>query len=211
MQDDIGEMEVRRHCAQGDFRQATTRIVERYGSELFRFVRSRSRNDADAQDVFSLFCEDLWRGLPSFGWRCSLRGWLYKLARHAGHRFGIALCRRAERNVAFADVSSQLAARTASSSDESRAAFVRERLRDLRQRLSEEDQTILFLRVDRELDFRDIARGLVPADMMLSGAELARETARVRKRFQLAKGRLRQWAAEEGLLAAAPADGPCRY
>src|SRR3954465_14341237 len=138
---------VRAHCAEADFARAATRIVQGYGPELYRFVRSRCAADDDAHEVFSMLCEDLWRGLPDFGWRCSLRGWLYKLARHAGARFALAPHRRVERNVALSDVCSQIAERASSSSTGYRRDSVQDRLRSLRERLPEEDRLILVLRV----------------------------------------------------------------
>jgi RNA polymerase sigma-70 factor, ECF subfamily len=192
---------VRAHCVEADFAQAATRIVEGYGAELYRFVRSRCSADDDAREVFSILSEDLWRGLPDFRWRCSLRGWLYKLARHAGARFALSPHRRAERNVALSEICSQIAERASSSSTGYRRDSVQDRLRSLRERLPDEDQLILLLRVDRELGFREIAEVLAAPDVELSGAELEREAARVRKRFELTKRRLRRWAVEAGLVA----------
>src|SRR6185503_6749270 len=41
----------------------------------------------DAAEVFAQMGEDLWRGLPEFAQECSVRTWLYVLARHAAARF----------------------------------------------------------------------------------------------------------------------------
>ena len=68
------------------------------------------------------------------------------------------------------------------------------RLASLRAELSETDQLLLMLRVDRELDFLEIALVFL-GDEQASEAELKRETARLRKRFQLVKARLkRRWS-----------------
>ena len=73
------------------------------------------------------------------------------------------------------------------------------RIRELRETLSQEDQTLLILRVDKNLAWREIA-------IIMSGeddddaAQLKREAARLRKRFELAKGKLRKLAEAEGLI-----------
>jgi RNA polymerase sigma-70 factor (ECF subfamily) len=76
-----------------------------------------------------------------------------------------------------------------------------ERLRD---ELPEEDRALLVLRVDRELNWREIAIVLAEsanrADRVDDDAALTREAARLRKRFQLITQRLRTMARERNLL-----------
>lgn len=187
------EADVRCLCVARDYHAATTLIVELCGAELFRFVRRRCAEDADAEDVFSMLAEDLWRGLPDFAWRCSLRTWLYTLARHAGQRFRLAPHRRVEHNVDLAEATSQLLFR-GPETDWASEPSGRSWLQALRRRLRAEDRAIVSLRVDQELGFREIAERLAPAGRTLSEDELARAEARVRKRFQLAMRRLRAWA-----------------
>jgi RNA polymerase sigma-70 factor (ECF subfamily) len=198
MADEI-ESVIRRLWEAGDFELAVTRAIEAYGPEIGRFIAGRARDEADARDVFSLFCEDLWRGLPGFAWRCTLRGWAYTIARHAELRYAGSPRCRGNRNVTFSDAHNlaRAGARTATPAYE--RTDVKDRFRQIRLRLGEEDQLILVLRVDRALGWTDIAHvltGTAPP-----AAELRREEARIRKRFQLIKERLRRWAIEEGLLA----------
>jgi RNA polymerase sigma-70 factor (ECF subfamily) len=72
-------------------------------------------------------------------------------------------------------------------------------MRELRERLPMEDQQILILRVGRNLSWPEIAMVLAEDGLRSSSEELTREAARLRKRFQLAKDRLRAMAREEGL------------
>ena len=79
-----------------------------------------------------------------------------------------------------------------------RRTEVKSQFQALRERLPEEEQTLLVLRVDKKLTFQEIA-------MVLLGEEtpdeaLKRESARLRKRFQLVKEKLKKWAQEEGIL-----------
>ncbi|HEY4059502.1 MAG TPA: hypothetical protein VGM39_22945, partial [Kofleriaceae bacterium] len=67
----------------------------------------------------------------------------------------------------------------------------RNRVRELRETLPEEDQLLLVLRVERELEWRDLSRVMNP-EQELDEEMLTRESARLRKRFQAVKDRLRE-------------------
>jgi RNA polymerase sigma-70 factor (ECF subfamily) len=69
----------------------------------------------------------------------------------------------------------------------------------LRDELPQEDRTLLVLRVDRGLPWEDLARVFLDEESPAEG-DLRRESARLRKRYQLVKERLRVRAREVGLL-----------
>lgn len=193
------EQEIRRLWDNGDFDVATTLALERFGPGILGLLAAQLRSTSDAADVFSLFAEDLWRGMPSFQWRCTLRAWAHRLARNARVRWAAAGERRPERNVpmeqggvhAMAEhvrSSTLIHLRTESKSE----------IRRLREELPEPDQMLLILHVDRALEFFEIATVL--ADEDLADDTLRREAARLRKRYQLVKKRLRKLASERGIL-----------
>src|SRR5262249_10901597 len=72
----------------------------------------------------------------------------------------------------------------------------------LREELPEEDRILLVLRVDRELEWIEIARVFLdaPQDGDVSPEDLKRESARLRKRFQLVKENILTTARKRGLL-----------
>lgn len=78
----------------------------------------------------------------------------------------------------------------------------RTRLHALRDGLPEEDRMLLVLRVNRAIRWLDLARVFAAkrAGTALEASDLTREAARLRKRFQLVKERLRALAKREGLL-----------
>jgi RNA polymerase sigma-70 factor (ECF subfamily) len=76
---------------------------------------------------------------------------------------------------------------------------VKDRFTQLREALDPEDQELLILRVDRSMEWADLARVMSDRDD-LDGEELKRESARLRKRFQSVKDKLRELAVREGLL-----------
>jgi RNA polymerase sigma-70 factor, ECF subfamily len=199
----IIEATVRDVFDQGDYDRAATLVIESFGPEILGFLAARMRSESDAYEVFSEFCEDLWRGLPGFEWRCSVRAWAYTLALRASSRFARAPHRRPGHNVPLSQATAvqRLAARTRSRTFPNMPPEAPDRLRALRERLPEEDQALLILRVDKGLSWRELALVLSPADShhVASNEDLDREAARLRKRFQLIKQKLRDWAAAEGL------------
>ena len=70
----------------------------------------------------------------------------------------------------------------------------------LREELPEEDRALLVLRVDRGLEWADLARVFLAGDDTPTPDVLKRESARLRKRFQLIKERLLAMGRERGLL-----------
>jgi RNA polymerase sigma-70 factor (ECF subfamily) len=203
------EAQIRQCCTVGDYRAAATVILQAYGAEISSLLCARLHSEANGSEVFGMFCEDLWRALPGFEFRCSSRTWAYVLARHAELRFRSEPQRRPDRNLPFAGQLADMPAQRRSSTSPYRQTQVRERLRALRQRLHEQDELLLLLRVDRALSWREIARVLLAeasvdasycADTPHPEPLLEREAARLRQRFQVIKQKLRHWAEEEGLL-----------
>lgn len=185
-----------------DFRAAATLAVENYGAEVCGFLAARLRNPADVGDVFSMFCEDLWSALPNFRWQCSIRGYCYTLARNAANRYSVAPCNRADRRAAFADDEqlSCLIERTRSQTAAHLRTEVKSRMRTLREQLPEDDQTLLILRVERMLPWRELAIVMSENGEPLDASALDQASARMRKRFQLVKDKLKELARLDGLL-----------
>lgn len=180
--------------------RAATLTIEEYGPELFGFVLSQLRDRDAASEVFSEFSEAFWKALPGFEWRCSIRTFTYKLLRRsAGHYRERA--RRA--HVLPHPQLSQLSVaveRVRTATLAYQRTDVKDRFQELRAQLSEEDQALLVLRVDRGLHWRELAEVMLGEERPPDAEHLAAEAARLRKRFQIAKDRLRALVAEAGLL-----------
>lgn len=192
---------VRQALQRGDETEAVTLTLAEYGEEVRSYLRARLR-DAGSGDAFSMFAEDLCRGLPRFAWRCPLRSWLYTLARNAANRYVRAARRRRSRQLVLHDdlPASALVAHDRTPTLRYRRTLVKNRFRALRETLPERDQTLLILHIDRGLTFREIAQVLEGTGETPSEPVLERVAARLRKRFELAKERLRQLAQAEGLI-----------
>ena len=193
------EHELRCAWDSGDYRTVTTLALERYGPEIIGVLRARLGSEPNAAEVFSLFAEDLWRGLSGFQWRSTLRAWAYRIARNATARWAIASARKPEHNVPMdqADIL-ELAERVRSSTMVHLRTEVKSEVRRLREELAEPDQMLLILRIDKALEWEEVAAAL--ADEELAAEDLKREAARLRKRFQLVTEKLRALARERGLL-----------
>jgi RNA polymerase sigma-70 factor (ECF subfamily) len=197
------EQAIRDAIAAGDVDAATTLALNRYGPEIMSFLSSRLPSRSDAEDAFSIFAERLWLGLPTFGWRCSMRTWSYTLARNVAVNYATSPHRRAGRNVPLSNpgVLSKLAEVLRSVTNNFCKTEVKDQFRALREQLASDDQILLVLRIDRGLAWRDLAITM-SGDIDLDDAELARESARLRKVFERIKRDLRQLAEREGLLPA---------
>lgn len=153
-------------------------------------------SEADADEAFSQACEDLWVGLPGFEWRASIRTWMYTVARNAAHRLRRSPNRR-RRHVRASQVS-EMVERARSSTAPHLRTDVKDAFAQIRAALDAEDRALLVLRVDREMDWRDIATVLFPEEA--TPASLPRLAARLRKRFQAVKDDIRDRARAAGLL-----------
>jgi RNA polymerase sigma-70 factor, ECF subfamily len=185
-----------------DFQAAATKALEAYGQELLTFLRARLRSPSDGDEAFSMLAEDLWKGLPHFMFRCSVRGWLYTLACNAANRYAKAPHNRRAHNLSISPDAplSAVIDRVRSATQAYQRTDVKAKVRALREKLEVEDQTLLILHVDRGLAWRELAMVMHEKGEHLEGDALARETARLRKRFERVKAELRQMAVAEGLL-----------
>jgi len=155
-----------------------------------------------------MFAEDLWRTLPHLEITVSMRAYTFALARNASHRLLDRRVRKERRHVALsaAGVWSQVAAEVRSATLPHLRTEMKSSIAELRERLSEEEQTLLTLRVDRKLEWNEIAQVVFAGAGPLDTATLKRAAARLRKRFELTKEKLRKLAIEAGLIAERASD-----
>jgi RNA polymerase sigma-70 factor, ECF subfamily len=196
------ESAIRAACGAGDYAAAATLFIEAEGAEILGFLRARLRSDSAADEVFAIFAEKLWVGLPGFEWRSSLRSWAYRLARNAAIDFATAAHNRPGKHLRWSQdpAASALAERVRTTTAVYRQTAVKDRMRELRETLPDDDQMLLILRVDRGMDFRELAVAMAASDTTMDDAQIDREAARLRKRFERVKEQLRELARQAGLL-----------
>jgi RNA polymerase sigma-70 factor, ECF subfamily len=190
---------IRAACTRADYERAATLAVETYGREILSFLIARLGQQR-GHDVFSDFLEDLWRGLTGFSWRCTLRTWLYTLARNAVARHLSDSQRRQRQIVLTTAALSAVGERVRTETAAHLKTEVKDRLRELRAQLSDDDQVLLILRIDRNLRWRELALVMSDPDSPRNESDIDTICARLRQRFQAAKERLRNLAESEGLI-----------
>lgn len=171
----------------GDLDGAATLAIRSYGPLVLRYLRPLLRAEEDVADAFSVWAENVWRGLARFEGRAAVRTWSIRLACNAGLNLRDRAHRKRERRLATTEASA-LAEEVRSRSAE-RVERQRRRLLELRARLTPAEQTLLFLRVDQELGWAEIA-----SILSASGDSVTDDSAA--KRFERLKERLRKLAGE---------------
>jgi RNA polymerase sigma-70 factor (ECF subfamily) len=197
------ERAVKDRLARGDVDGAVELAMRGYGPEVFSFLVALHRDEDDACEVFSRFAEGLWRGIGTFAWESSLRTWAYAIARKASLKHRRDARRRAARFALLPDGStiSRMEQLVRTETLQHLRSEVRTRIMELRDSLDPEERELLMLRIDRELSWNELALVMQEeGEAPLEGEALKRVAARLRKRFQGVKEKLRELARREGLL-----------
>jgi RNA polymerase sigma-70 factor, ECF subfamily len=185
-----------------DYGGATTEVFAAYGAELYGFLLAQFRGESShADEVFAAFSEDFWKGLPAFQWRSSIRAWCYKVARSAASRYRRSPHNRPKRQIPLSaqEQLMELAAISRATTLMHHRSEVKDKVRELREQLGQDDQDLLILRVDRGLSWREVAQAMAEDDAAEEDALRKLEVA-VRKRFEAVTKRLKVLAENAGLL-----------
>ena len=181
----------------GDAAGAATVGIREYGPQILGYIASVVRDETAASEVFSSFCEDLWRGIAGFRRDASFRTWAYTLAWHAASRALRDPYRRRATPLATTDAG-KLALEVRSTTALHLRDASKDALAAMRDALDPEEQTLLVLRIDRDLSWSEIARVLADDAGVTALSEAA-----LRKRFERLKEKLRADAVARGLLPSA--------
>src|SRR5262245_55805282 len=158
-----------------------------HGPQVLRYLRTLARNEEDANEMFSIFSEHLWKGLPAFRRECAVGTWAHKLAWHAATRFFQDPYRKRARALASVEYSRMAQAVRTTTALHLRTA-VKDKMARLRGSLDPAEQTLLALRIDQGMTFEDIAE------------VMSAEAPALRKRFERLKDKLRKLACDQGLI-----------
>jgi RNA polymerase sigma-70 factor (ECF subfamily) len=199
---EVLERRIRAHCASGEKKEAATALLEGYGHELLGFLIGRLRDRDAASEVFSQFTEVLWRELDAFRWESTARVWAYALTRHAASHYIRDARKRGGREVGLSRAGplSELEQKIRTETLLAARTEGRDKVTQLRESLPVEDQTLLVLRVNRKLEWKEIAQVVTYDGQPVAADVLEKEAVRLRKRYQLIKDKLRRMAEEQGLV-----------
>jgi RNA polymerase sigma-70 factor (ECF subfamily) len=187
---ELAEARVAAWLDAGDLAGAATEALRAYGTAVRHYLRSLDQDDV-AHELFAEFSERLWTALPRFRREASMRTWVFKLAWTTAQDWK----RRAARNrVRRLDTSEadKLVAEIRSTTPAYQRGDAADRWRALQASLSAEDRSLLLLRLDQRLPWRDVAQ------VMARGAS-SLDVATLRKRFERLKARLRELAEQHGV------------
>jgi len=178
--------------ANGEPDRAATEAIRGFGPQILGYLTRVLGSRDDAADAFSLFSEQLWRGLRRYEGRSSLRVWTYRVAWSAAMRVAEDGWRR-RRERLRTSMASRIAAEVLTRTPEA-AAIGPDPLERLRGLLRPDERSLLVLRVDQRLSWAEIAE-------VMRGEGVEVDAAALRKRFERVKRRLREAAQADGLLA----------
>ncbi len=183
--------QIRALLAHGQVGDAATNVLQQLGPQVLHYLRTALRNEADATEAFSQFAENVWKGLGAFRFDCSLRTWAYRVARNAASDLRKQPWRQRRRRLATTEahaIAEQVRTRT-----HERVEQQRQLLDELVRSLPEREQSLLFLRIDQDLSWAEIAA-------ILSAAGRPLDASTVMKRYERLTVRLEKMARRRGLL-----------
>jgi RNA polymerase sigma-70 factor, ECF subfamily len=191
---------IRDALARGDEAAAATAAIRAYGAEVRSFLIATHRDIEDAEEVFARFCEHVWRGIGAFAGESSVRTWAYAIARNASrnYRRDANVHRKRHTPLETSSELSELIVRVRSETRPYMRTEAKDKLASIRASLDDEDRDLLVLRVDRGLEWKELARAM--SESPLSDEDVVRESQRLRKRFQVLKARLVELGRREGLI-----------
>lgn len=186
------EREIAAYCAESQYAAATTIAIKGYGPEILGYLMAATGREQDAADIFSDYCEKLWRALPGFRGESSFRTWSYRVAHNALAQAARTGARRGRRVVAMAELPEveALIDHVRTQTLPYLRTQVKEEVTRLRDQLEDEDRTLLILRIDRRLPWDEIAHIIEPE--LPTPESVKRLSASLRKRFQRLKLQLRE-------------------
>jgi RNA polymerase sigma-70 factor, ECF subfamily len=186
LEEEIGEL-----LRAEDWEGATTLAVKQLGPRIVVYLRSVLRDDELTHETFSRFCEKLWRGIRDFRGESSFETWAYRVAWYASKEQRRILVRRREVRLAT-DAVSQIVQEVWSRTSPAFKTETKDRWAKLKESLADDERSLLLLRVDRALSWREIA-----AIMAEEGEPMAE--AAWRKRFERLREKIHKLAKEQGL------------
>jgi RNA polymerase sigma-70 factor (ECF subfamily) len=177
----------------GDAARAVVEALRVHGPEVFGFLVGVLDDGECARVVYAGTSAVMAEKLATFQWRCSLRTWMYAMARRELARRRGSPTRREASFMPSATIPDP------TTTISRRPTGLRAAIATLRSGLLEEDRELLVLRIDRGLGWADLAITALGEDA--SPLDLARESDRMRRRLAHIREEIARAAAEHQLLA----------
>lgn len=167
--------------AAGDTRGALRRLMLRHGDSVYRYCRQALRDPELAEDVRQQVFMEVFRDLPKFSGRATLRTWLFSIARHrvldAAKRRRRSEARVQEREHA------ELATMGDPRPSPAESLELRRALEASLAALGDDERTTVLLRLQLGFSFQEIAE-LCGASPGAHHARMVRALPQLRQRIQ---------------------------
>ena len=183
------------------FSEATTLGIEAYGPSILGMLVGALGDEDAAEDVYAVWCEDVWNGIDGFEGRSRFSTWAYRVAYNALSRYHRTPWQRHRLSLRTGDDHQRrlLEERIHVTTAAWRKTTVKDAFQSLRKQLTPTENTLIILRIDRGLSWREIAQIMIEADDP-SAARLQREANRLAQVFHRTKQKLHDLARDAGLL-----------
>jgi RNA polymerase sigma-70 factor (ECF subfamily) len=186
------EAQIEHHLERRELDKAATVALKGYGPQILAYLLTLMHDETAAHEVFSQFSEDLWHGLPEFRRQCTFYTWAYQIAWHASKRFYRDGFRKHGQPLASEEVS-KLVEEVRANTAPYLKTDAKDAIARVREQLDPEEQTLLTLRIDRQMSWKEISEVLSPQDGPVAEPALA-------KRFERIKQKVRKIAEQEGII-----------
>jgi len=182
------------HIEAEEFEQAAEVAIAEYGPSIFGMFMGVFHNEATAQDVFQHFSLQLWKSLPSFQGRSRFYTWAFTIARRSMSRWFERRELRVEQRLGTLQEQNLQARWARTATAEWRNTASRERFETMCADLDPEERTLVMLRIDQEMSWKEIALVIADEDEQeaLDRKELSKRAASLRKRFERIKNTMRK-------------------
>jgi RNA polymerase sigma-70 factor, ECF subfamily len=185
------ERDVKTRLEAGDHDGAATVALRGYGPQILVYLRGVLRDDDLAHDVFSRFSEKLWRSMSQFRGESAFGTWAYRIAWYAAKEYKRSQARRREDRLAT-DAVSKIVQEVQTSASLLYKTEARNQWTEIKESLSPAERSLLLLRVEKALPWKEVAQ------IMAEDGEPMAEAA-LRKRLERLSEKLRALAKERGL------------
>lgn len=154
--DEVAEQGALRDLRRGRKDTALRRLMDAYGSELYRFCYTFMRNKADAEDVLQQTFMQAFESFSQFSAKASLRSWLYSISRNRCLD-KLKADRRLQARVEFVDEPPEPKSNPGDELELAGSEQLRRVLQHCMQALSDVVRSTMLLRFQSELSYPEIA------------------------------------------------------
>ncbi|MCB9633168.1 MAG: RNA polymerase sigma factor [Sandaracinus sp.] len=184
--------EIRALLEAGEHERAAVLVLETHGPGIYRMFLGVFHDEAVAQDLYQRFSIEVWKSIGSFAGRSAVYTWAYVIARRTVTWHLRRPARKREQALATPHEHLLLVEHLSRSMTPAwRRTETKHRFQELCAGLPNDERMLVMLRIGERMDWKQIARVLDEEGALADDEALAREAARLRKRFERVKDKLR--------------------